>query len=128
MKGHKELIRLFNKEFNDTYDVEFEKDDSSDKVVTLRVGRTYDSCEHERLEESVRDTLAKFNLKHIGKIFGTSSLLGGDKNVYVMFMEYKDIPQSELNYLKYAYENYPEHIGFDGMQVKVYKKYLEIVG
>jgi len=118
----KKIIKLFSKVYTDNhYNVEISESDCTDIMVMVCIGRSYDSCEHERLNDSVNDAIDKFNLKHLGNIFATSSLLGSDKRVYVAFMDYKDIPSDELSYLKYAYEN-----KYNNTNAKIYSKYLEL--
>jgi len=118
----KKLIRLFTKFFTETqYDIEFEPSDSNEQITMISIGKTYNSCEHETLNENVTDALEKFNLKHLGTIYGTTSLLGSDKRVYVAFMGYKDIPSSDIKYLEYAYEN-----EYNDANANVYAKLLEL--
>ena len=94
--------------------------------MIISIGKTYSSCEYDELDETITDVLAKFNTKHLGKIYATTSLLSGDKFVYVAFMEYKNIPKSEYRYLEYAYENSGDKVGFPKMRYEVYKKLLEL--
>ena len=122
------FIKLFNKYFDNnlSYYVEVEESDCTDTITVITIGKTYNSCEHESLNESIYDALALFNIKHLGKIYASSLELGSDKRVYVCFMEYKDIPKEEFGYFKYHNQHSGNHTGYPKMMHTVYQKIMEL--
>ena len=118
-------LKLFKEFFSPIhYDIKIERE--KDGIIIYSIGKVYSSCEYDNLDELITDILAKFNIKHLGKLYATTSLLSGDKFIYVAFMEYKNIPEGEDMYLEYAYKNSGNKVGFPKMRYEVYKKLLEL--
>ena len=118
-------LNLFKKLYSSIhYDIEI--DNETLEILTISIGKIYNSCEYDELDDTITDVIAKFNTKYLGKTYATTSLLSGDKFMYVSFMEYKNIPESENCYLEYAYERSGDKVGFPKMRYEVYKKLLEL--